>query len=274
MPLFMFLAGFCFFYSVQKHKYTDSDSIRKGIAGKIKRLLIPFAFIAICWMIPVRTICNYKPWANLNWIQIVKCVFLGSDSGHLWFLPALFWVFAFSIFLFPHLKKKSSDLALLFVTFGGMIIASKLPSVLFLNHAMANFYWFYLGYEACKYGKQLEAINPKIKACVLALSVIGIILDVYYGGQRLVEGILVSFLLLSMFYLVSPKSCGNLCKSVSEKSMGIYLFHSPLIYFTYAYLADCSPVIVVLLNFVVDGMIAYALTHLFMNSKAKVLIGY
>lgn len=47
MPLFLFLSGFCFYYSVEKHQYTNRQSIINGIIGKMKRLLIPFVAVAL-----------------------------------------------------------------------------------------------------------------------------------------------------------------------------------------------------------------------------------
>ena len=56
--------------------------------------------------------------------------------------------------------------------------------------------------------------------------------------------------------------------------MGIYLLHSPLVYFTYAYYANAAPAMVVFVNFVIGGFIASLLTRFIMNSKAKVFLGY
>lgn len=65
-----------------------------------------------------------------------------------------------------------------------------------------------------------------------------------------------------------------MCKLVSDQSMGIYLLHSPLVYFTYAYYANAAPAMVVFVNFVIGGFIASLLTRFIMNSKAKVFLGY
>lgn len=46
MPLFLFLSGYCFLYSVKKHNYKNISNITKGIFGKAKRLLVPFFAVA------------------------------------------------------------------------------------------------------------------------------------------------------------------------------------------------------------------------------------
>lgn len=83
MPLFLMLAGFCFFYSISKRDYKDIKNILGGVIGKVKRLLVPFVVIALFWMIPIRLICSYAAWDGLNIFQIIGYVFVGEDSGHL-----------------------------------------------------------------------------------------------------------------------------------------------------------------------------------------------
>ena len=55
--------------------------------------------------------------------------------------------------------------------------------------------------------------------------------------------------------------------------MGIYLLHSPLVYFTYAYYGNGIPVVVVFINFVIDGLIVMILTYHLMNGRWKWVIG-
>lgn len=279
MPLFLFLSGFCFFYSVQKHQFMTRNSVIVGITGKVKRLLIPFAVVAIFWMIPIRRICKYVAWNDLNLFQICVRVFLGIDSGHLWFLPTLFLIFVFSFAVLPRMKKKTEDILILFVAFCGAIIAFKIPAILFLNNAASSLYWFILGFECCKYKlKVKEIINMRVKYAALVSSVVVVLLIIRGGASGLlvnaIEKLAITLLLVSGYYCTPTKKCGKLCSLISEASMGIYLLHSPLIYFTYAYYTNGMPVVVVFINFVVDGFVAVVLTELLRKSKVKWLIGY
>ena len=184
MPLFLFLSGFCFYYSVQKHQYTNKQSIIDGIIGKMKRLLIPFVAVALLWMIPIRRICRYADWSDLNLIQICARVFLGIDSGHLWFLPTLFLIFVFSFLLLPRMKQKTNDILILLITFCGAIIAFKIPSILFLSNTASSLYWFVLGFECCKYKLTNEKfINTGLKYAVLVSSILAVLFMVRGGGQ-------------------------------------------------------------------------------------------
>lgn len=186
MPLFLFLSGFCFFYSVKKHGYKGIKSWGIGLAGKMKRLLVPFSIIAVFWMIPIRKICNYGAWRNLNYFQILKQVFFGLDSGHLWFLPTLFGIFVFSFIVFPHVNNKKMDCLILLITFLVSLIAYKFPSFLFFNNIVSSLYWFCLGFEVCKYKHDIEKKIPlKINYSIILLSIFMIVLKVcVYGGGR------------------------------------------------------------------------------------------
>ena len=279
MPLFLFLSGFCFYYSVQKHQYVSWQSIINGIIGKMKRLLVPFVTIALLWMIPIRRICRYAAWSNLNLNQICTRVFLGIDSGHLWFLPTLFLIFVFSFLLLPRMKRKTNDILILLITFCGAIIAFKIPSILFLSTTASSLYWFVLGFECCKYKSITEKfVNTGRKYGVLVSSIVAVLCMVRGGANGLptevAEKLAVTLLLVTGYYCLSSKKCSNLCSLISDESMGIYLLHSPLIYFTYAYYTNGIPVVVVFINFVIDGLIAMILTWFLKKSRVKWLIGY
>ena len=73
---------------------------------------------------------------------------------------------------------------------------------------------------------------------------------------------------------MSSSKCSKVCELISKESMGIYLLHSPLIYFTYSYCSNDFPLVVVFINFVIDGSIAVLLTNFLMKGKGKWLIGY
>ena len=65
----------------------------------------------------------------------------------------------------------------------------------------------------------------------------------------------------------------RLMKSLSDNSYGIYLFHSPLIYITYTYFTNSSPWLVLFLNFLVMGGLAWLLTIVISKSRLKFIVG-
>lgn len=60
---------------------------------------------------------------------------------------------------------------------------------------------------------------------------------------------------------------------IGINSFGLYLLHSPLIYITFTYLLNSSPIVVSLLNFFVFGGLAYLMTVLIRKTPMKLLIG-
>lgn len=279
MPLFLFISGVCFYYSVKKHKYINRQSILNGIVGKSKRLLIPFVFIALFWMIPIRIICRYTSWNNLNFMQIFTRVFLGKDSGHLWFLPTLFLIFVISFAILPRINKKLFDILILIIALCLSVMSHMIPAILFLNNTASSLYWFILGYEFCKYYKYNWMFKySRTRWWMLAFSILIILFVVIWGRSDLFakfsEIVAVTFLLLSAYMCTSSRKCSAVCQLISDKSMGVYLIHSPLIYFTYSYLANISPSCVVLINFFACGFVALILTCHLSESKEKWLIGY
>lgn len=277
MPLFLFLAGFCFFYSIEKHDYKNVRNKLRGILGKAKRLLVPFLVVALVWMIPIRLMCHYSSWNNLKYYEILKRVFLGIDSGHLWFLPTLFLIFVIAFIIFPYINKKSVDCLVLIISFLGSLIAQRIPAIFFLNTIASSLYWFCLGFEACKYKGKLENLSG-IKSYSLAFvsGVVMFVTSLCGGGTacKVIQEIAVTFLLIAAYNCTWERKCSSICKKISDESMGVYLLHSPLVYFTYAYYANGLPVIVVFINFVICGFVAFLLTHIIMNSKVKALLGY
>lgn len=183
MPLFLFLSGFCFFYSIKRHDYHSVKSVIKGIEGKAKRLLVPFFVIAIVWMIPIRLLCRYNAWSGLKYSQIIKLVFLGFDSGHLWFLPTLFLIFVFAFIVFPYVSSKSIDFLILLISFLEMMVIHKAPALLFLKNVISSLYWFCLGFEVSKYNKIFgKNLGIKINYGIVFLSGTIILLTIR-GGE-------------------------------------------------------------------------------------------
>lgn len=74
-------------------------------------------------------------------------------------------------------------------------------------------------------------------------------------------------------YLLLPASTNRFMKSLSDNSYGIYLFHSPLIYITYTYFTNSSPWLVLFLNFIVMGGLAWLLTIVVSKSRLKFIVG-
>lgn len=281
MPLFIFISGFCFGYSLKKHRINRlSDSIH-FIVEKFKRLIVPFFFIAIFWMLPIRIMCRYPSWKSITIFSILKQLILGIDSGHLWFLPTLFIIFILSILFYPRINIEKQNIIILVFLFVVSVFSNKLPSVFFIKNISYGLYWFYLGFIFCNYKHKINNLF-KDERTILALVIINFLIllaiVLYFKENLLITmftEFFVSSLIILLYFLVSACRTSVFVNLISKYSMGIYLFHSPLIYFVYSYYPNLLPVVVVFINFVCMGLLSFSITHFFVKNKhIKWLIGY
>ena len=70
-----------------------------------------------------------------------------------------------------------------------------------------------------------------------------------------------------------PSFRNNILDEISNRSYGLYLFHSPLIYITATLCPNINPWFMLIINFIVLGVIAYFITMWLSNSKLKFIIG-
>lgn len=102
MPIFFSLSGYLFYKTISK-----DNKFLKFLKLKFNRLILPFIFTAIFWMIPIKKVINYSNYNDISLIEILKLVLTGKDAGHLWYLPTLFLIFLIMYFLCLFLKKRS-----------------------------------------------------------------------------------------------------------------------------------------------------------------------
>lgn len=266
MPLFFSLSGYLFFKTMSKKK-----SILTFIKTKFKRLIIPFIAIALFWMIPIKCLVNYPNYVNKSFLEILQLLFSLSDSGHLWYLPTLFFIFIIMFGVCKLLKIKEQDykyfLIFLFLLVLS-IVSSKISINLYINNIFTYLIYFYLGFLICKYENNLVKIN---KIAITFITIMLMILALIFNNAYLNLG--AAILTILMFNVVIPAKTNKVIDKISTNSFGIYLLHSPLIYITYTYLSNANPLLVVFINFFVFGLLAFILTDLLRKTPLKVFIG-
>lgn len=83
---FAMASGFLFYcLRTEKGKYVD---FRKDILRRAKRLLLPYFFVMLTWVIPF-----YVHYSGFDLTKIVYKYIFGCAPSQLWFLPMLFLVF-------------------------------------------------------------------------------------------------------------------------------------------------------------------------------------
>jgi fucose 4-O-acetylase-like acetyltransferase len=279
MPLFLAISGYCFYLSLSKKNMWNFDGIFKGLKNKFSHLILPFFLIALFYMIPMRMFCHYANWKGMNYFQIVLQVILGKDSGHLWFLPTLFYIFVFSYFVLSKVKDIRMDV---FICTGALLLmlaSSKVPVILFVNYFASSLYWFLLGFFINKYiiSKYTLTVRGHIfyllfaVCCVFLLCVVLFVKNPYM--HLLLEKTVISILLFLSFVIIPNEKCNSATKQISDLSMGMYLLHSPLIYITFATIPNAAPIYVTCLNFVVFGIVSIIFSYVIKKSKIRMLMG-
>ena len=70
-----------------------------------------------------------------------------------------------------------------------------------------------------------------------------------------------------------PNKRNLILSRISRNSMGMYLFHSPLVYLAYCYLPNINPFLMLLINFLGFGTISYFVTGFIRRVNLGFIIG-
>lgn len=275
MPLFFSISGYLFAKSKKKPIFA-SFLLAKG-----KRLLIPFLLIGLFYMIPIKIVFHYPPYDGKSYLAIIRLFLNGSDTGHLWYLPTLFLIFVVSFFL----KSVAGNRLLTWIvaTIAGLVLWTFRLSVPIFHPLFVYCRWI-MEYLWCfSFGAMLFHFHHQtrppsvflfiaVRVCVIILSVFVVLSDALNFLR--IPSAIASLVLVSGFYFFTPNiQCKPILKAISDNSFGLYLFHSPLIYITFNFFLNANPIIVVCINFVMMGSVAYLLSALVSRGRLKFLIG-
>lgn len=275
MPLFFSLSGYLFVFSHGKKR-----GFVQLLKNKTLRLLVPYLGIGVCFLLPVRFAVGYPSYQGMGIGVFFTKLLTASDVGHLWFLPALFCVFLLSEIILTLAEKipgarKYPEIFLCVVSAAlyleGYRIGFGYPPLL---SAFNYLLWFSLGYflNVHHIVRKIYRI-PGVKWALLALNAGLLAYCLFADSVRVLFSLGIKALCILNVYGAMPEKSCTLIEKIDHNSFGVYLFHSPLIYITFASIPDAHPVIVVFINLVVCGAVAYGLTELVRRTKLKVLIG-
>lgn len=186
LETFVFISGYIFGFQYNKKKGYILET-RSFFVGKFKRLILPSFLFSILYILVFQ---EYdKPI-----VTIVYNILCGT--GHMWFLPMLFWCF---VFISLAEKTRISDKYMTFILII-MLFISVLPLPFRIDTAMYFFVFFYAGYSVKKHG-----------------------LSIPYNETRLFLVLLVSFVLIFALKL-------NICEFDCCKMLGGGIFCMHFIY--------------------------------------------
>lgn len=272
MPLFFSLSGYLFVFTHGK-----KQGFLRFLKNKALRLLIPYLGIGVCFLLPIRMAIGFPSYQGIEIGAFGLKLLTASDVGHLWFLPALFCVFLLSELILTILEKIPG------IRNYPAVVLCMISAVLYLEGYRFGFgyppilsafnylIWFSFGYLLNTYQALVRKIYriPGVKWMLLALNAGLLVYCFLADSVRVLVALGMRALCIVNAYGAMPEKSCSLMEKIDRNSFGIYLFHSPLIYITFAHIPDANPALVVFINLVIFGAVAFGLTELIRKTKLK-----
>ena len=135
-------------------------------------------------------------------------------------------------------------------------------------------FWFYLGFCINKYfslGKTDDAYKKQFVPFLCILTGALIIYRINHISD--VIKLLSALCVVITAYIIVPSKTNKVTEYLDRNSMGMFLFHSPLIYISFTFYPNIHPALMVFINFVCFGFLASLLTELIRRTPLRILIG-
>ena len=278
MPLFFSISGFLF-NNTLKHNYTFKQLFKK----KFLRLIVPYLIVGIIWLIPIKTFLSYSNYTNNSFIyNVFVNLLLGIDNGHLWFLPALFLIFLFSYCIEKLCERYQINIYLRIII---LVFLSGVGHILpiYIGSSFIYLLWFQLGKMIASGDIKISNSKYKFLLLIIMVVLIPIYLIIYdtnsiFKYVSIVLQIIICFIMLLLIYgskivIFKSERKYNIFNIIDKNSFGIYLFHSPLIYFSFTYYPNINPILMVIINFLIFGIFSVFITILIRKIKLGFIIG-
>ena len=279
---FVLISGYIFEYL--KNERNRYKKFLAFVVNKIKRLLIPYVFVAFVWVIPISSVWNlYTP--NEIFTKFVLCV----GPSQLWLLWMLFDVFIIVWFLYKWTRNDLGAILISILSLGIGIIGGKLLTNIFcIWTAFTYIPYFVIGMKIrekknfCFY-KIPKYAWPIIQILLFSLwqitgdnqEIIFKLLSIVFQYCTYIFGALMSFFVLQGLAEKVDWRNNKMFMFLSKQSMAIYLFHQQIIYFTISYFnGKINPFSNVLMNFLIAILLSSLIGKFLMRFKCtRVLVG-
>ena len=240
---FTLVSGYLFYYlKIELGKY---DSFTAFLKNKAKRLLVPYVFISIAWVIPINLMFYDESFGD-----VLKKHALGTNPSQLWFLLMIFWVFII-FWLMSKLMKNKTVAGFLFlgaIYVAMYVMSDYIPNLFGVKNVPEFLFAFWIGFKLRQFkdSKFITAVKKVPPVIYLAVHIVafavnryifaisdGIIFNVISLGLGIFThlfGAVMIFLLLQRIALMvkwDTKTFGH----ISKCSMPTYLIHQQLVYF-------------------------------------------
>lgn len=166
MPVFMFVSGFLMVYTTFNR--VEIPSWRAFVAGKVRRLVVPFFVLSIITFVP-RSLFSLYPDEPMPMTinSLVKSLFFRDSLviPYFWFLHSSFTLLLglyFILFFFGRKGKYDNILyaLLIFVFFIFSVIRPQTSGFISFGHTLRYGLYFVLGAFYCKYRKEIDSAIP------------------------------------------------------------------------------------------------------------------
>ena len=232
---FVLVSGYIFYY--QRCECGKYEKFFPFILNKAKRLIVPYVFTALVWVIPIQCI-----FLDYTIPELIKNFLLALSPNQLWFLWMLFDLFVIFHLLSKFLEKNSIIGTVIVLGMFAVGTLGIIPNAFMITRALTYAPAFYLGFLLRKYGTSaLRKIPlPFYIVAHITLFAISKLLPIPSGIIGRCLCILINFLLnhigaLSAF-LVLTYIAGRIntnakpLRLLTKSSLTVYLFHQQAIY--------------------------------------------
>lgn len=278
---FALVSGYIYAYArLEMGKYVEFYTFVKK---KVKRLLVPYIFVALLWAAPI-----HAYFFKVDISDLVDNYILGKSPAHLWFILMLFWVFVIArvIEKCVYGQVGMGFLVSLFLYAIGEIGPRVVPNLFGFFNACKFFVFFWMGMMIWKYGmEKLERIPTIVYVSVdVFLAFCLFVIDALPGALFAILAKGIALMLHSVgaimaFVILNRLACwlkkmqidyekNTLYGFLSKHSFGIYLFHQQIIYFVINILNGwISPIPLVAICFVISLTVSSIICVLLETNK-------
>ena len=264
---FTMVSGFLFYYLGVRKRNSHVHNILK----RAKRLLVPYFFTCIFWVVPIT--CYFFHFSVGE--VFYKYVLMASPS-QLWFLVMLFMVFCFFEFFGKKMKFRLRELAIVFIVtvVSGCILSYFNINLFQIAKSVQYILYFYLGgfiyYHRDKISMK-QIIIMIVSAAVLYVgiclmeamnnTVMDYAVSVAKPAISVLEVSSIYYLFTKLVEKGKAKTSGKIYQLLEGNSFGIYLFHQQIIYFTIIWFNGMMhPIVQAILSFVIATCISLVMS--------------
>ena len=273
---FVFISGYIFYFTLfEKRSYKN---ILNLIEKKFCRLVIPFIFFGAIWVIPISILLFKSDFAStvINYYTVL-------ESGQLWFLIMLFFVFL----LFGGLRKifKNNNmvgLILVMILYCIRIVGSSyIPGYFTIWNVCKYSIFFWMGFKTRQYPLILIRRIPTYLYVIIYTVVLvlgsaftldnAILQRVYSIGMDFVLHTIGAFMGCMVLIRIGNSvrwRRNRFFMELSSCNMVMFLVHQQIVYFTIYYLnGHIPPIANAIVNFLCAIVISFCIAKLIKKSK-------